>query len=44
MYVMLIGRPPFEESEVQKTYQKIRHVDYGFPYDVKISSDAQRFI
>ena len=37
MYAMLFGRPPFETTEIQKTYKRIRTLDFNFPEHVMIS-------
>lgn len=37
VYTLLIGRPPFETSDVKATYKKIRSVEYSFPDNVPIS-------
>jgi polo-like kinase 1 len=37
IYTLLIGRPPFETSDVKATYKKIRNIDYSFPDTVPIS-------
>ena len=31
MYTLVVGRPPFETSKVEETYQKIKDVSYTFP-------------
>jgi polo-like kinase 1 len=36
-YTFLIGKPPYETSDVKKTYKRIRNNDYSFPEHVKIS-------
>ena len=36
-YAMLIGRPPFETSEVKKTYERIKKNAYSFPDYIPIS-------
>lgn len=37
IYAMLIGRPPFETSEVKKTYERIKKNAYSFPDYIPIS-------
>ena len=32
MYTMVVGRPPFETTVVEETYQKIKDVSYSFPH------------
>jgi len=43
---MLIGKPPFETSEVKKTYQRIKRNIYHFPDSsiIKISQNAKNLI
>lgn len=38
MYLMLIGKAPFETSRVEKTYDKIVKADFDFPDYFKNSS------
>ena len=38
LYTFLIGRPPFESSEVKQTYRKIKGNLYSFPEHVQISA------
>mmetsp|Transcript_21031 Transcript_21031/g.18659 ORF Transcript_21031/g.18659 Transcript_21031/m.18659 type:complete len:118 (+) Transcript_21031:428-781(+) len=35
IYTLLIGKPPFETSDVKTTYKKIRLNSYTFPDNVK---------
>lgn len=44
IYTLLIGRPPFETSDVKTTYKKIKSVDYSFPENVPISEQAKSLI
>lgn len=44
LYTTLIGKPPFETSEVKMTYEKIRKGIYTFPEHSKISDDAKNLI
>ena len=44
VYTLLIGKPPFETSDVKTTYRKIRMNDYSFPEKVCISEQAKDFI
>lgn len=44
MYTMLIGRPPFETSTVDSTYERIRHNRYEFPAHIAISPAAKNMI
>ena len=43
-YTFLIGKPPYETSDVKKTYKRIRVNDYSFPEHVKISENARKLI
>merc|ERR1719382_648176 len=44
LYTMIIGRPPFETTDVKTTYRKIRYNQYGFPDNVRISDAAKDLI
>jgi len=44
VYTLIIGKPPFETSDVKTTYKKIRMNQYIFPEHVPISDDARNFI
>jgi polo-like kinase 1 len=44
IYTFLIGKPPYETSDVKKTYKRIRVNDYSFPEHVKISDNAKKLI
>jgi polo-like kinase 1 len=37
LYTLLVGRPPFETSDVKSTYKKIRSIEYTFPESVSVS-------
>ena len=41
---MLIGRPPFETSEVKKTFEKIKRNNYHFPDYIPITETAKDLI
>lgn len=41
---MLIGKPPFETSDVKTTYRRIRMNVYSFPEHVNISEAAKSLI
>ena len=43
-YTLLVGRPPFETSDVKTTYKKIKTVNYSFPESLPISSHARHLI
>ena len=40
IFTLLIGKPPFETSNVKKTYSRIRTNSYSFPDHVKITDHA----
>ena len=44
IYTTLIGKPPFETSDVKTTYRKIKTNDYSFPSNSNISSAAKDLI
>eukprot|EP00418_Pyrodinium_bahamense_P091622 CAMPEP_0179048540 /NCGR_PEP_ID=MMETSP0796-20121207/19761_1 /TAXON_ID=73915 /ORGANISM="Pyrodinium bahamense, Strain pbaha01" /LENGTH=1031 /DNA_ID=CAMNT_0020745011 /DNA_START=33 /DNA_END=3129 /DNA_ORIENTATION=- len=44
LYTMIIGRPPFETSDVRTTYRRIRYNQYSFPDTVRISEQAKDLI
>jgi len=44
LYTMLIGKPPFEASNVKLTYKKIRANEYTVPPEVQISTEALSLI
>jgi len=44
LYTMIIGRPPFETSDVKTTYKRIRINQYTFPDTVRISQQAKDLI
>ena len=44
IYTLIIGKPPFETSNVKSTYDKIRKNIYRFPDHVNISDDAKDLI
>jgi polo-like kinase 1 len=41
LYTLLIGKPPFETSDVKTTYRRIRMNAYSFPDHIPISSGAK---
>jgi polo-like kinase 1 len=41
---MLVGRPPFETSEVKKTYERIKRNAYSYPDYVPLSEHAKSII
>lgn len=44
IYTMLIGKPPFETSDVKTTYKKIKQNNYTFPESPKISDEAKDLV
>eukprot|EP00051_Salpingoeca_urceolata_P002091 m.329 g.329 ORF g.329 m.329 type:complete len:619 (+) comp118_c0_seq1:411-2267(+) len=44
LYTMLIGRPPFETSDIKETYWKIKCNDYRIPSTSRISEEARDLI
>lgn len=44
LYTMLIGRPPFETSDVKTTYARIRENTYSFPDRCPVSDRAKDII
>ena len=44
IYTLIIGKPPFETTDVKSTYDKIRKNSYYFPEHVNISKEAKELI
>lgn len=44
IYTLIIGKPPFETSDVKTTYKRIRMNAYSFPDHVPISEPAKDLI
>lgn len=44
MYTLLYGRPPFETSDVKKTYKRIKECQYTFNEDISVSPNAKNLI
>ncbi|KAF9517451.1 hypothetical protein BS47DRAFT_1326163 [Hydnum rufescens UP504] len=44
IYTLLVGRPPFQTSDVKSIYDRIKHNNYEFPQNKPISGDAQDLI
>jgi len=44
IYTLLIGKPPFETSDVKTTYRRIKMNAYSFPDHITISSPAKDLI
>ena len=41
IYTLIIGKPPFETTDVKATYQRIKQNNYSFPEHVSISDEAK---
>ena len=44
IYILLIGKPPFETNNRKATYKRIRERNFTFPPDIKISQPAKQLI
>eukprot|EP00826_Nyctotherus_ovalis_P007961 TRINITY_DN1205_c0_g1_i1.p1 TRINITY_DN1205_c0_g1~~TRINITY_DN1205_c0_g1_i1.p1 ORF type:complete len:290 (-),score=38.61 TRINITY_DN1205_c0_g1_i1:560-1429(-) len=44
LYILLVGKPPFEMPDLKSTYRRIRANDYAFPEKVYISAEARSLI
>jgi polo-like kinase 1 len=44
IYTLLIGKPPYETSDVKTTYQRIKKNQYSFPEHIKVSPQAKSLI
>jgi polo-like kinase 1 len=44
LYTMMIGKPPFETSDVKTTYRRIRMNAYTFPDHIVIPENAKDMI
>ena len=44
IYTLIIGKPPFETSDVKTTYRKIKMNAYSFPESVPISDPARNLV
>ncbi len=44
IYTLIIGKPPFETSDVKATYRRIKMNAYNFPEHVVISENARDLI
>jgi len=44
IYTLIIGKPPFETSNVKSTYEKIKKNMYWFPDHIQISEAAKDLI
>jgi polo-like kinase 1 len=43
-YAFVVGRPPFETSDVKATYNKIKMCNYSFPDNISLSPLIKNFI
>ncbi|CCU97703.1 unnamed protein product [Malassezia sympodialis ATCC 42132] len=44
LYTLLVGRPPFQTSNVQKIYDRIRRNEYEIPAEANLSPESQSLI
>jgi len=44
IYTLIIGKPPFETTDVKATYRRIKQNQYSFPEHVPISNEARDLI
>ena len=44
MYTMLVGKPPFETSDVKTTYRRIKMNAYSFPDHIPLTAEAKDLI
>ena len=44
IYILLIGKPPFETNNRKETYKRIRERNFTFPPDRKLSQPARQLI
>jgi polo-like kinase 1 len=44
IYTLIVGKPPFETSDVKTTYNRIRKIAYTFPEHVIVSDAAKDLI
>jgi len=44
IYTLLVGKPPFETSNVKKTYSRIWTNAYSFPDHIQISEKAKNLV
>ena len=44
IYTLLVGKPPFETSDVKTTYKRIKMNAYSFPDHIQIAPDAKNLI
>lgn len=44
LYTMLVGRPPYESTDVKSTYRRILANVYAFPDSVPVSDSAKNLV
>jgi polo-like kinase 1 len=44
MYTLIVGKPPFETSQVKETYKLIRKCSYKFPESSRVTPDFKNLI
>lgn len=44
LYTMLVGKPPFQTSDIERIYEKIRDNDYRIPPEARVKREAQDLI
>ena len=44
IFTLKFGKPPFETTDVQETYQRIADCNYSFPDDVEVSTKLKDLI
>lgn len=44
LYTMLVGRPPYESTDVKSTYRRILANVYAFPETVPVSDSAKNLV
>lgn len=44
IYIMLIGRAPFETQDLETTYKRINNAEFTFPCHINLSESSKKFI
>ena len=44
IYTLIIGKPPFETTDVKATYRRIKQISYTLPEHINISDAARDLI
>lgn len=44
LYAMLYGKPPFQTSSIETTFERVRKIDYAFPDSPDVSQEAKDLI